>query len=104
MKMKNALKPNGVLIIHDIVADDGIVDGSMSVLAWLVSTIRRFRKTGRMRTAREVREAWAEHGRDEVYMTLPEIREMCRKYLPGARIRRHLLWRYTVVWHKHGEA
>jgi 2-polyprenyl-3-methyl-5-hydroxy-6-metoxy-1,4-benzoquinol methylase len=104
LKMKAALKPNGVLIIHDLVAAAGIVEYARSVLAYPVSVARRFWKTGQMRAPREVREVWAEHGRDEVYLTLAEVREMCRRYFPEARIERHLLWRYTVVWHKRGAA
>jgi SAM-dependent methyltransferase len=104
LKMKNALKPNGVLIIHDLVADNGILDKGMSALAYPISVARRFRETGRMRMPREVREAWAEHGKSEVYLTLAEVREMCRQYLPEALIKRHLLWRYTVVWCKRGAA
>ena len=101
-KIKDALKPNGVLIIHDLVAADGLVENVRSALAYPVSMARRLWKTGRLRAPREVREAWAEHGKGEVYLTLNEVREMCRQYLPEARIQRHLLWHYTVVWHKHG--
>jgi SAM-dependent methyltransferase len=104
LKVKNALKPNGALIIHDLVADDGLVDGIRSALAYPVSVARRFRATGRLRAPREVREAWRDHGRGEVYLTLSEVRGMCRQYLPGARVRRHLLWRYTIVWCKRGAA
>jgi ubiquinone/menaquinone biosynthesis C-methylase UbiE len=104
LKMKNALKPDGVLIIHDLVADDGIIDGSMSALAYPVSVVRRFWKTGQIRMPREVRQAWAEHGKDEVYLTMAEVREMCRQHLPEALAKRHLLWRYTVVWRKRGAA
>jgi ubiquinone/menaquinone biosynthesis C-methylase UbiE len=104
LKMKDALKPNGVLIIHDLVADDCLFDRVTSALAYPVSVARRFWKTGRMRAPREVREAWAEHGKGEVYLTLAEVREMREQYLPGATIERHLLWRYTVVWYKHGAA
>jgi SAM-dependent methyltransferase len=100
LKMKDALKPNGVLIIHDLIAANELVDRLVSALAYPVSVARRFWKTGRIRAPREVREAWAAHCRYEVYLTLPEVREMCRQYLPEARIERHLLWRYTVVWHK----
>jgi ubiquinone/menaquinone biosynthesis C-methylase UbiE len=103
-KMKEALRPNGVLIIHDLVADDGFVDRVTSGLAYPLSVARRFWKTGRLREPGEVREAWAEHGRDEVYLTPGEVREMCGRYLPGAQIRRHLLWRYTVVWSKQDAA
>jgi ubiquinone/menaquinone biosynthesis C-methylase UbiE len=104
LKMKDALKPHGVLIIHDLVAAKGLVERVRSASAYPVSAARRFWKTGQLRAPREVREAWAEHGRDEVYLTLDEVREMCRQYLPEARIKRHLLWRYTVVWSKHGAA
>jgi ubiquinone/menaquinone biosynthesis C-methylase UbiE len=104
LKMKNALKPNGVLILHDLVADDGIVDRGMSVLAYPVSVAWRFWKTGQIRMPGEVRKAWAEHGKSEVYLTIAEVREMCRQYLPEALAERHLLWRYTVVWCKRGAA
>src|SRR2546423_5462696 len=104
LKMKAALKPDGVLIIHDLVAADGLVENVRSALAYPVSVARRFWKTGRMRAPREVREAWAEHGKGQVYLTLDEVREMCRQYLPEARIQRHLFWHYTVVLHKHGAA
>ncbi len=99
-KLKEALKPDGVLIINDLIADAGIIDKGMSALAYPLSSLRRFWKTGRVRVSREVREAWAEHGKDEVYLTLAGVREMCEKYLPSAQVRRHLLWRYTVVWRK----
>lgn len=102
LKIKDALKPNGVLIILDLVADDGLIDRVKSALAFPVSVARRFWKTGRLRAPREVRKAWAEHGKDEVYLTLNEVRAMCRQYLPGAKFQRHLLWRYTVVWSKRG--
>jgi SAM-dependent methyltransferase len=103
-KIKDALKPNGVLIIHDLVAADGLVENVRSALAYPVSMARRLWKTGRLRSPREVREAWAEHGKGDVYLTLDGVREMCMQYLPGARIRRHLLWHYTAVWHKRGAA
>jgi ubiquinone/menaquinone biosynthesis C-methylase UbiE len=30
----------------------------------------------------------------------PETREAAAQHLPGSRVRRHLLWRYTLVWDK----
>ena len=33
-------------------------------------------------------------------MTLPEIKSATAKLLPGRRIRRHLLWRYSMTWSK----
>jgi SAM-dependent methyltransferase len=104
LKMKEALKPGGVLIIHDLIAADGLIEMARSALAYLISAARRLWKTGRPRAPREMRKAWAEHGKGEVYLTLNEVREMCRRDLPGAKVKRHLLWRYTVVWHKRGIA
>jgi SAM-dependent methyltransferase len=101
-KIKCALKPDGVLIIHDLVADERFIDRVSSALAYPVSAARRLWKTGRLRSPRGVREAWAEHGKGEVYLTLNEVGEMCRQYLPEAKMRRHLMWRYTVVWHSQG--
>jgi SAM-dependent methyltransferase len=102
LKMKEALKPGGRLIIHDLVADAGIVDLVRSALAYPVSASRLFWKIGRVRMPHEVKKAWAEHGENEVYLTIAEVREMCRQYLPEALIKRHLLWRYTIVWRKRG--
>lgn len=104
LKMKAALKQGGVLIIHDLVSDENLVDRIKSALAFPVSVSKRFWKTGRLRAPREVREAWREHGKGEVYLTLNEVKEMCRQYLPLAKVQRNLLWRYTVVWHKRGAA
>lgn len=102
--MKDALKQDGVLVIHDLIADDRIIDKMKSALAFPVSALRRFWKTGRLRAPLEVRQAWEAHGKGEVYLTLKEVKEMCRQYLPEAKVRGHLLWRYTVVWHKRGAA
>jgi SAM-dependent methyltransferase len=100
LRMKDALKPGGVLVIHDLVSDGGVIDRGLSALAYPLSAARRFWETGRVRTPREVREAWDAHGRDEVYLTPAEVREMCRRHLPRALFKRHLFWRYTVAWRK----
>lgn len=30
----------------------------------------------------------------------PDVRNAVRQHFPGARLRRHLLWRYTLIWDK----
>jgi ubiquinone/menaquinone biosynthesis C-methylase UbiE len=99
-KMKSLLAPGGVLVIHDLVADDGFLDMCRSVLAKPVSVALRFLKTGRPLPPRETRKVWDEHARFDVYLTLAEVKELCAQLLPEARIQRHLLWRYTIVWHR----
>jgi hypothetical protein len=44
--------------------------------------------------------AWAEHGRTDQYRTLSQVRQSCAMILPKAQIKRHLLWRYSIVWKK----
>ena len=58
----------------------------------------RWLKTGKLREPGEVRRAWEAHGPHDLYLTLSEARRAYGALLPRARVRRHLLWRYSVVW------
>jgi SAM-dependent methyltransferase len=99
-RLRDALRPGGVLLVLDLVSDEGLLDLARSTLAVGVSGALRLVHTGRLRDPKEVREAWEEHGRGETYLRLSEVRDMCRELLPGAEVRRHLLWRYSIVWRK----
>jgi hypothetical protein len=33
-------------------------------------------------------------------LPLAEIRRICANRLPGAKVKRHLFWRYSLVWRK----
>jgi SAM-dependent methyltransferase len=100
VKIRNTLRHGGVLILQDLVADKGISDRLVSVAAYPVYMARRGWKTGRLRSPRAIREAYTAHGKGDVYLTLNQVRRICDQYLPGARVVRNLLWRYTVVWNK----
>jgi ubiquinone/menaquinone biosynthesis C-methylase UbiE len=90
------LRPGGRLLIIDLFEDDGFVDCLVSGVACLLRSVRRLR----VGQPRELLEAWAEHGKGDSYLTLSETRQLCRRALPGARMRRHLFWRYSIVWTK----
>jgi SAM-dependent methyltransferase len=98
--LRAALRTGGVLLVLDLVADESLLDRACSALALVVSAGIRLLRTGRLREPRAVREAWEAHGRTETYLRLSEVQELCRELLPGARVRRHLLWRYSIVWKK----
>lgn len=100
IKARDALKVGGTLLILDLYEQKGLVDFFVSALAVPVHLALRLIKTGRLRQPREVREAWARHGLHEAYLPLARIRQVCARVLPGARVRRHLLWRYSIVWKK----
>ena len=99
-KMKAQLRPGGVLILHDLLETSGLIDKAFNVFRLGVNMAVRFRLSGRLRARREVRQAWAEHGKHESYLTPQAVRAMRDEHLPGGRIYHHLLWRYTVVWRK----
>jgi hypothetical protein len=47
-----------------------------------------------------VRDAYAAHGKTDTLLTLAQAERICADILPGALLRRHLLWRYSIVWKK----
>ena len=107
-KMKAALKPGGVLLVLDLfepahLSDSvaaGLSDSLLNLLAIPVSVSLRFIHQRRLLPRREVRDAWAAHERHDIYPTMTEVRALCADILPGAKIRKHLLWRYSIVWQK----
>jgi SAM-dependent methyltransferase len=100
LKMKAALKPGGVLLILDLFEPTGVVDTFLNPPAIAVSAALRLIHHGRLLPSREARDAWATHESHDLYPTMTRIRELCAEILPGARVRKHLLWRYSVIWRK----
>jgi 2-polyprenyl-3-methyl-5-hydroxy-6-metoxy-1,4-benzoquinol methylase len=99
-KAQNALKTGGTLLVLDLYKAESLAELSTSLAALPVNLFLRWSKTGRLREPAEVRAAWAEHGRTDVYPTLSQVRRVCAALLPDAQITRHLLWRYSIVWKK----
>lgn len=108
LKMKAALKPGGVLLVLDLFKLErnlfkpaGIFDGLLlNSLAVPLSLSLRLIHQHRLLPHREARAAWTEHARHDIYPTMPEVRTLCAEILPQAKIRKHLLWRYSMVWVK----
>ena len=100
LKLKSALKAAGTLLILDLFEHEGIGDTLRSAVALPPNILLRLVKNGRLRESPAVREAWAEHGKTDTYLPLSQIRRECLPILPGALIRKHLFWRYSIVWKK----
>jgi ubiquinone/menaquinone biosynthesis C-methylase UbiE len=100
LKMKAALKPGGVLLILDLFESAGLADSLSNLVAIPVSVSLRLIHQGRLLPSREVRAAWAAHEAHDLYPTMREVHALCASILPGAKIRKHLLWRYSIVWSK----
>lgn len=99
-KIRRALKPGGTFVCLDLYQRSTLTDLLLDGMAYPSSPLLRLVKTGRLLQSKELREAYAEHGRTDRYLTLPRIRQICEEVLPGALVRRHLFWRYSIVWKK----
>jgi 2-polyprenyl-3-methyl-5-hydroxy-6-metoxy-1,4-benzoquinol methylase len=106
-KLKDALRPRGKLIVLDLyqpetnlLAPAGLADQFLNVVALGTSATLRLVHNGRLRPPRAVRAAWEAHGKTDRYLTMDEVRTLYLSILPGATIRKHLLWRYSAVWAK----
>jgi SAM-dependent methyltransferase len=102
VKMRDALKPGGTLLLLDLYQARTATERLVGALAAPASKAIRLAKTGSLseRQPSELREAWEEHGRTDAYPTLDEVGRACEAELREAAVRRHLLWRYTIVWRK----
>jgi ubiquinone/menaquinone biosynthesis C-methylase UbiE len=99
-KIKKALKPGGIFVCLDLYQRSSLNDLLFDGVAYPASLFLRLIKTGKPRPAREVRQAYIEHGQTDSYLTLPQIEQVCADILPGALISRHLFWRYSIIWKK----
>ena len=98
-RLRAALRPGGVLMALDLFAAVTPTDLLASAVSYPFCALLRLRH-GRMPPSRQTRRIWNEHGRRDVYPTMQEVRALCAAELPGAQVRRHLLWRYSIVWKK----
>ena len=102
--IKASLKPGGTLAVLDLPEWRTPGNYLIACIAVPVLLALRFHHDGSIREDRAARMAWAAHAQHDHFLRLREIRRICRSVLPGATIRRHLLWRYSIVWRKHGIA
>ncbi len=101
-QLATAVRPGGTLLLLDLYNAASPLGFAAGAVALPVSALLKLARTGRLRDSDVVRQAWAAHGRHDVYPTLATVRQACATVIPGARVRRHLLYRYSAVWHKPG--
>jgi SAM-dependent methyltransferase len=100
VKMRDALKPGGVLVVLDLVGSNGLVERMLDVIALGVSGGLRLMHNGRLKPPPEVRKAWEQHGKHDHYLTITQMRALADEILPGSSVNRCLLWRYALVYRK----
>lgn len=103
-KMGNALRPGGTLMVLDLYRVRSAADYLVGAAGFPASKALRLVKTSALSGSRqspELRRVWEEHYATDRFPTLAEVRDACAEAgLRGAKVRRHLLWRYSVVWRK----
>ena len=100
VKIERALKPGGVLVVLDLVESSTMIERMFDVVALGVSPSLRLIHNGRLQPPAEVRKAWEQHGKHDHYLTLGQVRTLAHEILPGAIVKRHLLWRYSLVYRR----
>lgn len=99
-KMKDALRPQGVLVVLDLVESRGLVERLIDVAGFGVSGALRLLHNGRLNPPAEVRKAWEQHGQHDSYLNIDQVRALADDILPGAKVSRCLFWRYELVYRK----
>jgi len=99
-RLGSALRSGGVLLVLDVLGNRNQAERLWTARAMPPALALRLWHTGRLRETRAARLVWDDHCRTDRYSTLAEVRAACARVLPGAQVRRHLLWRYSIVWNK----
>jgi len=98
-RMKRALRPGGRIAVLDLcVTSNPLAWVAVNSLAVPASLLLRLRYERRLLRDPEVRRVWDAHAASDRYPTVYEVRSICARVLPGACVRRHLLWRYSILW------
>jgi SAM-dependent methyltransferase len=107
LKLKVSLRTGGILMVLDlfqrernVFEGNGLRDWLLHLAAIPLSVGLRLWHTGRLLPPPEVRAAWAEHEKHDVFPAVSEVRKLCAEILPGAKVTQHLFWRYSIVWQK----
>jgi SAM-dependent methyltransferase len=99
-RLRDALAPGGVLLVLDVVAERTAFEVARSALAAPLNLLGRLATTGRLRPSVQARAAWDAHFATDRFPTVAEVRAAAAELLPGARVRQHLFWRYSLVWRR----
>jgi 2-polyprenyl-3-methyl-5-hydroxy-6-metoxy-1,4-benzoquinol methylase len=97
-KIKAALKAGGTFVNLDLYQVENAVDLLRNGIAIPLNLIYSAAK--KQTQLPEMQAAWEAHGKDDVYPRVSEVQNICANILPGAQIRKHVFWRYSLVWKK----
>jgi SAM-dependent methyltransferase len=98
--LKAALKPGGKLLILDLLEHESWRDRLSDLLAVPLNWLLQGLKNRYIQQSPEAVAAMREHLRTDQYLTLSQARQLYINLLEQSIVRKHLFWRYSVVWEK----
>lgn len=103
-KIKNMLKPNGILIVLDLYERKGLLDLFLEVIAIPTNIIMKRIMNGPKHINREEIDAWNQHAAIDKYMTIKNLKETYYRNLgESTKIKRLVYWRYVAIYKKQGQ-
>jgi len=94
-RMASLLRSGGTLLILDLHQTVTLADRIFDA-AGAVGDL--FHRQGL--PSAELAAAWADHEPLDQYPTIRELREACEEKVTDAAVRRHIYFRYSIVWRK----
>ena len=98
--LKSDLKPGGRLIILDLLEHESWGDKLSDFVAVSLNWLFQAFKNSPIQQSPAAAAAMREHLRTDEYLTISQARRIYTRALRGAKVRKHLFWRYSVVWEK----
>lgn len=99
-KCRKALKSGGVLIIQDLYNENTVIFNLLQAMGCFLHPICMLAKNGYIKQSTAEREVWKHHNEDDLYNSIYEIKNITNKVLTDFKIRRHIFWRYTLIYYK----
>jgi 2-polyprenyl-3-methyl-5-hydroxy-6-metoxy-1,4-benzoquinol methylase len=99
-RVKEKLTINGQLMILDLYKIETPYERFLSLIAMMCNPLTVFFKRGSFFITREEKEAWRRHSSYDRYATIKEINGITSSILGKTIIRRHLFWRYMLIYRK----
>jgi hypothetical protein len=94
-RLAGLVRPGGLLIVVGLYLTSTRADRAMELVTLpanaAVGLAKAIKGTGGRAHDAEMPVVWTAP-------TLPEIRAAAAEIVPGARIRRHVFWRYSLIW------
>jgi SAM-dependent methyltransferase len=98
--LKAAVKPGGKLLILDLLEHENWRDQMSDFVAVPLNWVFQLLKNRHIKPSPEAAVAIREHLSTDQYLTFSQVRQIYTSTLRNAKIRKHLFWRYSVIWKK----